>query len=407
VSTVETGAADTASGVAVRRWRGVRGPLALAGAVLVLAAVGVLLLPDSTGRRLDPGAASPQGARALAQVLGDHGVDVVLVERSAAARQAAQEHPGRTTVVVVESRLLAPDLLATLPSYADDVVLVEPDAVVLDAVDAPVVSAGVEDAETSEPGCDATDPLAAGATTGGGLLFARPDGESAGRPVEICYGDPRDGGPWAQWQTAGTRFTAIGQAAVLTNDGVGDEGNATLALRALGTSDQLVWWYADPLEAAVVPGSPSTAELLPQWVGPVALQLALVAGLAVVWRARRLGRLVPEPLPVVVRAAETTHGRAALYRRAGARDRAAAVLRADLLRRLAPRFGLRAGASPTDVARGAARAAGRPPGEVQRLLLGPPPVTDIELARLADGLDELMRTIESTGPPTGRRLHRD
>ena len=49
--------------------------------------------------------------------------------------------------------------------------------------------------------------------------------------------------------------------------------------------------------------------------------------LLALWRARRLGPVVTEPLPVVVRAAETVEGRARLYRRGGARDTAAEALR--------------------------------------------------------------------------------
>lgn len=66
------------------------------------------------------------------------------------------------------------------------------------------------------------------------------------------------------------------------------------------------------------------------------LQLAFAAVLAAVWRARRLGPLVPEKLPVTVPAAETTEGHARLYEQAHARDRAAAVLRSATRTRLAP-----------------------------------------------------------------------
>ena len=47
-------------------------------------------------------------------------------------------------------------------------------------------------------------------------------------------------------------------------------------------------------------------ELVPDWVAPVVWQLGVAVVLAAWWRARRLGPVVAEPLPVVVRAAETT-----------------------------------------------------------------------------------------------------
>ena len=68
-------------------------------------------------------------------------------------------------------------------------------------------------------------------------------------------------------------------------------------------------------------------DLLPDWVGPTVLELFIAVVLVAGWRARRLGPVVEEPLPVVVRAAEVTEGRARLYRRAKARDRAANELR--------------------------------------------------------------------------------
>ncbi|GDY74619.1 hypothetical protein SAV31267_041040 [Streptomyces avermitilis] len=66
------------------------------------------------------------------------------------------------------------------------------------------------------------------------------------------------------------------------------------------------------------------------------LQLFIAAALAALWRARRLGPLVPERLPVAIRASETVEGRARLYRKANARDRAAAALRSTTRTRLAP-----------------------------------------------------------------------
>ena len=395
----------SAARVAAARWRSGRGALGLAAAVVALAVLGVLLLPQSGGRRLDPGSAGPQGARAVAQVLGDRGVEVQLVERADAAREAVGGSGADTTVVVVEPSLLDPALLEGLRGLAAEVVLVEPDFIVLTALDAPVTPAGKEDdSPASDPGCDAPAAVAAGRASGGGLLFA----ERATSPTtpDICY-VTAGAGSWAQWSDGPTRYTVVGQAAVLTNDGVADRGNAALALRTLGTSPRLVWWYADPLDGATGGGTVSASELLPRWVGPVAVQLLLVALLAVLWRARRLGRLVPEPLPVVVRSAETSRGRAALYRRAGARDRAAAVLRADVLRRLAPRFGLRPGAAPFEVASGAAGAAGRPAGDVQQLLLGPPPATDLDLALLADALDDLVEDVTTAAGGTARPSPRE
>ena len=73
------------------------------------------------------------------------------------------------------------------------------------------------------------------------------------------------------------------------------------------------------------------SDLLPPWVGIVVAQLVVAVLVAALWRGRRLGPVVAEPLPVAVRAAETTEGRARLYRRRRARGRAADHLRAASL----------------------------------------------------------------------------
>ena len=65
-----------------------------------------------------------------------------------------------------------------------------------------------------------------------------------------------------------------------------------------------------------------------------------VAVLAMLWRGRRLGPLAAEPLPVVVRSAETAEGRARLYQDGRSLDRAAATLRAAALTRLSARLRL-------------------------------------------------------------------
>ena len=49
--------------------------------------------------------------------------------------------------------------------------------------------------------------------------------------------------------------------------------------------------------AAAGQGQESLRSLLPGWVGWVTFQLLVVVLVCMIWRGRRLGRLVPEPLP--------------------------------------------------------------------------------------------------------------
>jgi hypothetical protein len=126
---------------------------------------------------------------------------------------------------------------------------------------------------------------------------------------------------------------------VLLNRSLADEGNAALALSLLGGQPRLVWFRPVP-EGPPVGAQRSFTELVPPgWWWAIA-QLAVAAVLLAAWRARRLGPVVTEPLPVVVRSAEAAEGRARLYRRAGAREHAAEVLRRAARVRLAPLLGV-------------------------------------------------------------------
>ena len=124
----------------------------------------------------------------------------------------------------------------------------------------------------------------------------------------------------------------------------------------------------------------------------MAAQLCLVVVLLALWQGRRLGPLVAERIPVVVRASETVEGRARLYRSRRARDRAAAALRTAALQRMLPRLGLgpnpggcRTGDADQPLFHGRQCAAAVP--------FGPPPATDSDLFHLANALDDIERQV--------------
>ena len=120
----------------------------------------------------------------------------------------------------------------------------------------------------------------------------------------------------------------LGYTGLLANESIAGNGNAALALWSLGSADTLVWYLPVPADipAGEAPANPFS--LLPDWVNPLLVWTLVVAALAAFWRGRRLGPLAMEPMPVVVRAAETAEGRARLYQDSRALDRAADNLRA-------------------------------------------------------------------------------
>lgn len=97
--------------------------------------------------------------------------------------------------------------------------------------------------------------------------------------------------------------------------------------------------------------SPSSlSDLIPENVHWTIWQLWLVVLLVALWKGRRIGPLVAEELPVVIRASETVEGRGRLYRSRRARDRAADTTHRDAATPAAPTWGgrRRAGASSGD-----------------------------------------------------------
>jgi hypothetical protein len=380
-------------------WRRWRWPLAVA-LVVALAALIVALTSSVSGvrNRLGPDNPEPDGSRALVQVLRRQGVDVQEAHRSPEAVAATDAH---STLVVTSTGLLGPRQLDRL--LADDVsnlVLIEPDEITLSRLVPDLRAAGLTSAAVLDPACLLAGPRAAGRVRAGGFLYSRLtmpiDGPSASG---ICYPQPDDAedGSFVSVDTPRRTVTVIGQSDILTNEYFGADGNAALALWTLGEQPSLVWYTPDPLEpTGAGQQQPSVGELLPDWVFWVVVQLAIAVAVTIGWRARRLGRLVPEPLPVIVRAAETQEGRARLYRQASARGRAAATLRTTTLRRLATRLAAPAGTTPAQLVTLMAQATGRDPGAeaaLHALLLGPAPASDAELIRLADDLDTVEREL--------------
>ncbi|WP_326596972.1 DUF4350 domain-containing protein [Streptomyces sp. NBC_01803] len=387
-----TGTDTTAVSPDARRlWLRGRG-LLTALALLVLAGALLGLLTSGDDGSLDPRSATQHGSRAIAELLADRGVDTTL---TTTAREAAAATGPDTTLLVVRPEALTDSTREILRRAASDtgarLVLLAPGQAALDTFAPGVLAAGPATVEERQPDC--ADPVArrAGSARLGGYGYVPPAAEGTG-----CY--PVSGLPTLVTLPTGPaagETVLLGAADLLHNQHLDEDGNASLALQLLGARDHLVWYLPSGEEA---PGAAEEESLLglldPGWRWAT-LQLALAVALAALWRARRLGPVVTERLPVTVRAAETTEGHARLYHRAGARDRAADALRAATRDRLAPLVGVAPAAAHTPEALPAAVAAhtGDAPQAVHALLFGPPPGDDTALVRLADDLDALERRV--------------
>ncbi|MFD3697273.1 DUF4350 domain-containing protein [Streptomyces sp. NPDC058646] len=380
-------------------WRRTRGTVAVAG---ILLASAIALAAVGTGTRhghLDPRSADPTGSRAVAELLTERGVTTRVV--TTAREAAAASGPG-TTLLVTGPDMLGESQRRTLRSAMDlsggRTVLLGPGSPSLTGLAPGVRTAGHPSADDLAPACALPAATTAGrATTGTGLRYSTTlPGATA------CY--PSDGHPTLLVLPTGTTggdTVVLGSETILLNESLAEEGNASLALQLLGSRPDLVWYLptlADTDPEAAPAEEKSLFDLIPAGWSWALLQLFVAAALAALWRARRLGPLVTEHLPVAIRASEATEGRARLYRKANARDRAATVLRAATRERLAALVGVphtRAHDPAALVPAVSARLADGP-RDVTALLFGPTPSGDAALVALADHLDALEREVRTS-----------
>lgn len=246
---------------------------------------------------------------------------------------------------------------------------------------------------TLAPDCALAAARRAGRADTGGIRYttSRLDADS-------CYPSERLATLVRVPASSGNGDTVVlGAPDILLNDRLDEQGNASLALQLLGSRTHLVWYLPSLTDTSVTDtrDRESILDLLPSGWLWATLQLFVAAALAAFWRARRFGPLVPEKLPVAIRASETVEGRARLYRKADARDRAAAALRSTTRTRLAPLVGVPvAQAHAPEALLPALSAHLHGDGQAQHsLLFGPPPADDTALVSLTDQLDALEREV--------------
>ncbi len=368
----------------VNRWRTVRWMAAAVVVIVVLATIAAWLTAARPGGRMDPASTSANGAHALVTLLRERGVDVVVADTVADAQRAAR--PDSLLLIAQTAYTADDDLLRELADAPGDRLVVEPTSRTREAL-APEVQVAPSATYGGEPDCELPEALRAGVAQ-----FGPTDTFEAveGSPVDLvsCYS-----GAVVRYQDdEGRTITVTGTADFMTNSTLLQEGNAALAMNLAGTQPRVVWYAPQRLESENS-GSATVFDLIPERVGWIVWQLWLVVALVALWKARRLGPLVAERLPVVVRASETVEGRGRLYRARRARDRAADALRGATLQRLAPRLGLGVHPHPNTVVQAVAQRTATDPNTVHRILFGPAPGSDDDLLHLAHALDDIERQV--------------
>ncbi|KUM91117.1 MULTISPECIES: DUF4350 domain-containing protein [Streptomyces] len=397
MTTEATLPSTSASPTARQVWTRARG-VVLALVLLLVAAVAIAAI-RSTERHgsLDPRSADPFGSRAVAELLAERGVDTRVVTTLDEARAAAG--PDTTLLVAVPDLLTHRQQSALRSATADSdgrTLLVAPGSWSVERLAPGVVADPATSLDsTLSPDCGLPAAQRAGKADTGGIRYTvtHPGNDE-------CYRSERLPTLVRVPAASGDGDTLVlGAPDILYNDSLDEQGNASLALQLLGSRPHLVWYLPSLSDASAADPAEQKdfLDLLPSgWLWGT-LQLFFAAALAALWRARRLGPLVPEKLPVAIRASETVEGRARLYRKANARDRAATALRSTIRTRLAPLVGVPVSqAHAPETLLPALSAHLRTDGDGQSLhslLFGPPPGDDAALISLADQLDALEREV--------------
>lgn len=365
----------------VQRWRTIKWVLLALVVIALVSALTTYLTAPRPGGRMDPQSTTPDGARALVSLLRDQGVDVVEAASIADVQRAARPD---SLLVVAETYFLTDDEgLRQLAAVPGDRLLVEPVSRTRAEL-SPRIRVSATPSLVDDPECAMPEANRAGVVQfGGGDTYEAVDDAALTR----CYD-----GAVVRYSDAGRTVTVVGSAEFMTNSGLLKEGNAALAMNLAGTRDRVIWYAPQEFQGSSSGGS-SLTDLMPDRVGWIVLQLCLAVLLTALWRGRRVGPLVAEDLPVVVRASETVEGRGRLYRSQRARDRAAEALRTAARARMMPRLGLGANANPSAVIQAIAMRVDVDPNALGHMLFGPPPATDADLVNLARQLDDIERQV--------------
>jgi hypothetical protein len=236
---------------------------------------------------------------------------------------------------------------------------------------------------------DALDGIDAGGIEphNGGLLYGPPVGSAscvqyAGGAYIVATGDG-DG-----------TVVAMGGAGILVNAALDEGENAPVAAAFLAPRAGTRLTVLEPgfLGSSGGDGD-SLVDLISPGVKRGLLQAALAFAVYALWRARRLGRPVPERQPVAVAGSELVAAVGNLLDRSRSPQHAAALLQADLRRFLADRLGLPAGAGVDVLVAVAAERTSLDEAELRKALAPEPVASDAALADLARTIDRIREEV--------------
>jgi hypothetical protein len=357
--------------------------LIIVAVVVVLGVVGGR--GGSGGPPLDPTSTSPDGAKALALLIGQLGPGV---DQLTGPPTGATGSPGEAGVALVLQDQLDPAgnrQLAAWVRAGGILVAADPDLVLGFAAPAREPGPGGPVSVTGSlvPGCRLAAVRGVNTVEPGNGFAVRPPSGATG-----CFPTP-DGGAFMVVQPLGSgQLVLLGGPDLWTNANINKGDNAVLAANLLAphASGPRVQWMVGPRAGS---GHKSLLQLMAPRVKEGLIELVVAIALLALWRARRLGRPVVETPPVELPGSELVVAVGHLLQQGGRRDDAAGILRSTVRRGIADQFGVVLTARPDTMATVVAARTGLDRDMVLATVAGPPPAGDDELVALARNADRI------------------
>ena len=350
------------------------------GLVIALVVVAVAVTGDINREPLDPRSVGPDGARALVEVAERAGADV----------EIGIELPGADAEVAV---LLADTYGVAGRSELTDWVRSGGRLVVADTASPITPAPGFGLAGSGDGVGSCAEPALAGISRVTGFESAYAEGE---RGDTRCFG----GGVVIAALGDGV-IVSIGGPGPLLNENLAAADNAALAVALLAPRSGTAVAFLEP--RLTVAAGENLEDLVGDPVWLLLIQLAIGFVVIALWKARRIGRPVAEPVPVEIAGSELAAARGRLL--AGLRNPAAAAaeLRSEARRNLARSLGIATDADLAVVATRTAERTGADLDHVEGLLARRPVATDSDLLAIAAGLADLTAMVDPTRNRGGRR----
>lgn len=187
------------------------------------------------------------------------------------------------------------------------------------------------------------------------------------------------------------QVSALSTGTIWENKNLQKAGNAALALNFLGQSKYLFWIEnyssfgneTEPLSEFTIP-----------WLNVLFTSSLFCVLWLLLYQARRFGKLVPEPMPVIVPAGEADLGRAQLYRASRDFPHLAKIKRANFIASYSTKYGLTYQSSSEQISGVFAQQSGNSTTLINELLFTRTIRTENDLQKLEKELQQLHQQLQ-------------